>query len=142
MSNFIYNSYCVVHPGAEQISLTAAYNPAQEAAASAADRVERRDSHFSFICSMVAVLALLAGLALAGESSTLLVGMAVWMLALVGWALSLPVVRRGLVSMRQGLRAWRKSRQQAAADEQVWKVALHDARLMADLARAMDRQER
>lgn len=142
MSNFIYNSYCVVHPGAEQISLTAAYNPAQEAAASAADRAERRDSHFSFICSMVAVLALLAGLALAGESSTLLVGMAVWMLALVGWALSLPVVRRGLVSMRQGLRAWRKSRQQAAADEQVWKVALHDARLMADLARAMDRQER
>jgi hypothetical protein len=33
MSNFIYNSYCVVHPGAEQISLTAEYRPVQEAAA-------------------------------------------------------------------------------------------------------------
>ena len=34
------------------------------------------------------------------------------------------------------------SRQQAATDERVWNAALQDARLMADLARAMDRQSR
>ena len=136
MSNFIYNSYCVVHPGAESISLTTAYRPAEEAAAA----VAASDSHFSFICSMVAVLALLVGLALAGESATLLVGMMLWMLALVGWALSLPAVRRGLVSMRQGVRAWQRRRRLAAEDERVWKLALQDARLMADLSRAMSAQ--
>ncbi|MEG2045377.1 MAG: hypothetical protein RR855_00665 [Comamonas sp.] len=138
MSNFIYNSYCVVHPGAEQISLTADYHPAQEADAA----VAARDADFSFICSMVAVLALLAGLALAGESNTALVGTLLWVLALAGWALSLSSVRRGLVTLRQGLRAWQNSRRMAAEDERTWKMALHDARLMADLARAMDRQER
>ena len=138
MSNFIYNSYCVVHPGAEQITLTAAYNPAQEAEAA----VAARDADFSFICSMVAVLALLAGLALAGESNTALVGTLLWVLALAGWALSLSSVRRGLVLLRQGLRAWQNSRRMAAEDEHTWNMALHDARLMADLARAMDRQER
>jgi hypothetical protein len=30
----------------------------------------------------------------------------------------------------------------AAEDERTWNMALQDARLMADLARAMDRQER
>jgi hypothetical protein len=41
---------------------------------------------------------------------------------------------------RAGYRAWTESRQQAAADERIWNAALQDARLMADLARAMDRQ--
>ena len=138
MSNFIYNSYCVVHPGAEQITLTAAYHPAQEAEAT----VAARDADFSFICSMVAVLALLAGLALAGESSTALMGTLLWVLALAGWALSLSSVRRGVVTLRQGLRAWQHSRRMAAEDERTWNMALQDARVMADLARAMDRQER
>ena len=91
---------------------------------------------------MVAVLALLAGLALAGESSTALMGTLLWVLALAGWALSLSSVRRGVVTLRQGLRAWQHSRRMAAEDERTWNMALHDARLMADLARAMDRQER
>jgi hypothetical protein len=42
--------------------------------------------------------------------------------------------------IRAGYRAWTESRQQAAADERIWNAALQDARLMADLARAMDRQ--
>ena len=66
MSNFIYNSYCVVHPGAEQISLTAEYRPVQEAAAPV-----RRSAHFSFVWPLVAVMALLAAFASAGEGSAL-----------------------------------------------------------------------
>lgn len=137
MSNFIYNSYCVVHPGAEQISLTAEYRPVQEAAAPV-----RRSAHFSFVWPLVAVMALLAAFASAGEGSALLVGMLMWVLALAGWALSMSSVRRSLVSLRQGLRAWQHSRRMAAEDERTWNMALQDARLMADLARAMDRQER
>ena len=55
------------------------------------------------------VLALLAGLALAGESTTARVGTLLWVLALAGWALSLSSVRRGLVRLRQGLAEWAHS---------------------------------
>lgn len=135
MSNFIYNSYCVVHPGAAETSLTAAYRPAQEASAAASTA-----SPASFVWASVAVLALLAAFAQAGEGAMAVVGMALWLLALVGWALSLPSVRRGIVLARQGLRAWHVSRRQAAEDERTWHMALQDARMMADLSRAMSAQ--
>lgn len=137
MSNFIYNSYCVVHPGAAETTLTAAYRPAQPA--SNAAPVSSASSS-SFVWASVAVLALLAAFAQAGEGAMAIVGMALWLLALVGWALSLPAVRRGIVVARQGLRAWNVSRRQAAEDERTWHVALQDARLMADLSRAMSAQ--
>jgi hypothetical protein len=53
-------------------------------------------------------MALLAAFASAGEGSALLVGMLLWVLALAGWALSMSSVRRSLVSLRQGLRAWQQ----------------------------------
>lgn len=137
MSNFIYNSYCVVHPGAETISLTTAYQPAEVDPAPV-----KRTADFSLLWAMVGVLALLAAVSLNGEGSALLVGMLLWALALVGWGLSLPSVRRGLVLLRKGFHAWQVARREAAEDERTWNMALHDARLMADLARAMDRQER
>lgn len=136
MSNFIYNSYCVVHPGAEQITLTAAYRPVQ-----AAEPAVARTAHSStFIWASVAVLSLLAAFASAGEGAALLVGMLLWGVALVGWALSLAPVRRSLTALRQGLRAWKRSRRQAAEDERTWQLALQDARMMADLSRAMSAQ--
>ncbi len=83
---------------------------------------------------------LLAALASAGEGAALLVGMLLWVVALVGWALSLASVRRSLAGLRQGLRAWQRSRRQAAEDERTWQLALQDARMMADLSRAMSAQ--
>ena len=101
MSNFIYNSYCVVHPGAEPMTLTEAYRPAQDAAPAAA----RTARSSTFVWASVAVLSLLAALASAGEGAALLVGMLLWVVALVGWALSLASVRRSLAGLRQGLRS-------------------------------------
>jgi hypothetical protein len=58
----------------------------------------------------------------------------------MGLALFSAPARRAAMMARAGYRAWTESRQQAAADERIWNAALQDARLMADLARAMDRQ--
>lgn len=46
-------------------------------------------------------------------------------------------VRRSSVTLRAGYRAWVSSRRQAAEDERTWNAALKDARLMAELSRAM-----
>jgi len=136
MSNFIYNSYCVVHPGAEQVSLTTEYRQVAEAAPA------ERGQHLSFLLIAVAAMAVLAAFASAGEGALQVAGMALWVLAVAGLVLSFAAVRRSLKLVGQALRAWQHSRQQAAADEHIWNAALQDARLMADLARAMDRQER
>ncbi|WP_244146208.1 hypothetical protein [Comamonas antarctica] len=50
--------------------------------------------------------------------------------------------RRAAVMVRAGHRDWVQSRKQAAEDERTWNAALQDARIMADLSRAMQRQDR
>ncbi len=53
-------------------------------------------------------------------------------LALVG-----SPVTRGAARVRTGLRHWREVRRQREEDRKLWNLALHDARVMADLSRAM-----
>lgn len=50
--------------------------------------------------------------------------------------------RRTSVTLRAGYRGWVQSRRQAAEDERTWNAALQDARVMADLSRAMQNQGR
>ena len=50
------------------------------------------------------------------------------------------VARRTAATLRAGHRAWVQSRKQAAEDERTWNAALKDARIMADLSRAMQHQ--
>lgn len=52
------------------------------------------------------------------------------------------VLRRASVTARAGHRDWVQSRKQAAEDERTWNAALKDARIMADLSRAMHSQDR
>lgn len=136
MSNFIYNSYCMVHARAPLTTLTTPYCPAagSEAPAPAQSSVQ---PHLSFAVASLAVLGLLAAASATGDRAMLMVGALLWMMALVGWALSIPAVRRGLVTLRLGVRAWHRSRRKEAEDAHTWNTALQDARMMADLSRAM-----
>ena len=52
------------------------------------------------------------------------------------------LVRRAAVTVRAGHRDWVQSRKQAVEDELIWNAALKDARIMADLSRAMQGQAR
>ncbi|GGH65863.1 hypothetical protein GCM10010975_34090 [Comamonas phosphati] len=147
MSNFIYNSYSVEHPGVVHFYQA----DEQRLAGLQAARRERYEPApqplLSYLIAGAAVLVVVfaALFESAGSwSNGLLLSawMVLWAIAFAGVALLYAPVRRTLKMMRYGYRAWVQSRQQAAADDRIWNAALQDARLMADLARAMDRQRR
>lgn len=61
-----------------------------------------------------------------------------WGIAFAGMALLATPVRRAVTLLRAGVQAWTGARRRAAEDAQTWNAALHDARIMADLSRAMN----
>lgn len=142
MSNFIYNSYCVEHPGVVRV-----YQASDERmAALAAEHQAKSQASIRWIVALVVLAALAVGIFQATETWSnghmMAAWLVLWAMAFASVALFSAPARRALNMARSGYRAWVKSRQQAAADERVWNAALQDARLMADLARAMDRQSR
>ena len=149
MSNFIYNSYCVEHPG--EVRIYQADDERMAAAAAASSRRRRveypRQPLLSYLIAGAAVLVLLAARwietsDIQGNMPMLTAWMVLWTMAFASIALFSTPARRAIHMLRAAYRGWSRSRQQAASDERVWNAALHDARLMADLARAMDRQSR
>lgn len=62
---------------------------------------------------------------------------ALWAIGFAALALFAAPARRLGAALRQGVKGWSTRRKQAAADQQLWSVALTDARVMADLSRAM-----
>lgn len=49
-------------------------------------------------------------------------------------------VTRAAAGIRTGLATWTAARKQRREDEKLWNVALNDARVMADLSRAMSQE--
>ncbi len=72
------------------------------------------------------------------EGHLLAAWMLLWLVAFASLALLAAPARRGALLLRQGARAWSAARRQAREDERTWNAALQDARLMADLSRAMN----
>ncbi|MBS0508880.1 MAG: hypothetical protein JSR53_16005 [Proteobacteria bacterium] len=64
--------------------------------------------------------------------------MVLWGIAFAGMALLAVPARNAVALVRSGAKAWAEARRHAAEDEKTWNAALHDARLMADLSRAMN----
>jgi hypothetical protein len=60
-----------------------------------------------------------------------------WIVAFAALALLAAPARRTATALRAGLKDWNQRRLQAAQDEQYWQAALADARIMADISRAM-----
>jgi len=60
-----------------------------------------------------------------------------WVVAFAALALLATPVKSVSSRFRVGLAQWKAARKQAAADERLWEVALTDARVMADISRAM-----
>lgn len=48
-------------------------------------------------------------------------------------------VTAAAAALRRGYASWSAARKQRIEDEKLWSLALHDARIMADLSRAMSR---
>jgi len=60
-----------------------------------------------------------------------------WTVGFAALALLAAPARRVAAALRAGLKAWAAARRQAAQDQRFWDVALTDARVMAEISRAM-----
>lgn len=73
------------------------------------------------------------------EGHLLAAWVVMWAVGFAALALFAAPARRAGAVVRDGLKAWSASRKQAAEDRKLWALALTDARVMADLSRAMSR---
>ena len=71
------------------------------------------------------------------EGHLLAAWIVMWAVAFAALALLAKPARQTSKAVRAGLVRWAAARKQAEADDQLWKVALNDARVMADISRAM-----
>ena len=64
--------------------------------------------------------------------------MVMWVIAFAGMALLAAPARSAVLGLRAAAKAWSDAHRRAAEDERTWNAALRDARIMADLSRAMN----
>ena len=137
MTAFVHTSYPRQHPGVSRAMRAAA----------ALQRVAKQFTGARATASMLLaaiVSALLVGANQVIETWTdghlLMAWITLWLVAFGALALLAAPARRTIEPMRSGFRRWLAARKQAAEDARLWEVALTDARVMADLSRAMSQQ--
>ncbi|MFC5496522.1 hypothetical protein ACFPOE_03170 [Caenimonas terrae] len=74
------------------------------------------------------------------EGHLLVAWIALWTIGFAGLALAAGPVRAAVNQTRASARGWATARRAAAQDEALWQVALSDARVMADISRAMSHE--
>ncbi|HSW16243.1 MAG TPA: hypothetical protein VLJ86_03390 [Ramlibacter sp.] len=76
------------------------------------------------------------------EGHLLAAWIVMWLVAFAGLALLAAPARRAVANAKSALASWRAARRASADDQKLWEVALTDARVMADLSRAMGQAAR
>lgn len=71
------------------------------------------------------------------EGHLLAAWIVMWTIAFAALALLAGPARRAALGLRAGLNQWSVARRQSAEDDKIWAVAQTDARVMADISRAM-----
>jgi undecaprenyl pyrophosphate phosphatase UppP len=71
------------------------------------------------------------------EGHLLAAWIVMWAVAFAAIALFAAPAKRAAAATLAGFKRWNAARKRAAEDEQLWKLALTDARVMADISRAM-----
>lgn len=71
------------------------------------------------------------------EGHLLAAWIVMWTLAFAALALLATPLRRATKVLRSGLKTWAAARREARNDAEYWQAALSDARIMADISRAM-----
>jgi hypothetical protein len=134
MARFIQAHYPTEHAGVARISRAAQI---LRQAARAFDGA--RGAATLLLAAIVASLLVVANELVTTwtEGHLLAAWIVMWVIAFAGLALFAEPARRAGAVARKRLQAWSAARKQAAEDEKLWNVALSDARVMADLSRAM-----
>jgi hypothetical protein len=71
------------------------------------------------------------------EGHLLAAWIVMWAVGFAALGLLASPARSAAAALRTGMRRWVAARRSAAEDEKLWKIALTDARVMADISRAM-----
>jgi hypothetical protein len=134
MTSFVHPDFRTEHPGvarAEQAvarfkSVTAGFDGARGAAS-------------LLLAAFVAALLVVANQVIDTwtDGHLMAAWIGLWTVAFAGLALFATPARKAVRGVRHGLRAWNAARRAAASDRKLWEVALTDARVMADISRAM-----
>lgn len=134
-TSFAYPQGTAVHQGVQRV----------EEAVQAVKRLQLgasglRGASALVLAAVAAALMVVAGQMIEAwaDGHLLAAWMVLWLVAFASLALLPAPARRAVALLSQGARGWSEARRRAQEDERTWNAALHDARLMADLSRAMN----
>jgi hypothetical protein len=134
MTSFVHTEYPAQHPGVARAERAA---DAFKSATSAFDGA--RGMAALLLAAVVSALLVVANQVIDTwtDGHLLSAWIALWVLAFAAIALLASPARRAAVGLRASYQAWAAGRKQAAEDDKLWSLALTDARVMAEISRAM-----
>ncbi len=134
MTSFAHVEYPAQHPGVARAQRTA---ETLKRAASGFDST--RASASLLLAAIVAALVVIANQMVETwtEGHLLAAWTVMWAVVFAAIALFALPAKRAALAIKAGWQRWAAARKQAAEDDQLWRLALTDARVMADLSRAM-----
>ena len=134
MTSFVHREYAQEHPG-----VIRAERVAQAFRQAAKGFSGTRATASLMLAAVVAALVVTANQVMDSwtDGNLMAAWIVLWTIAFAASALLAVPVRQAVSSLRSGLTAWSARRRETSADEQLWKLALTDARVMADISRAM-----
>ena len=134
MANFIHLDYPTQHPGVERASQ-----------AFASLKTLARNFEGARASASLLLAAVVAGLLAVSsqlvdrwtDGHAMAAWLVMWAIAFAALALLASPLRTVSASLRASAKSWNDRRVQAAEDDKLWNLALTDARVMAELSRAM-----
>ncbi|MBC7470373.1 MAG: hypothetical protein H7322_13690 [Ramlibacter sp.] len=134
MTSFVQVAHPAEHPG-----VVRAGRAADSIKGAAKYVVSARGAASMLLAAMVSALLVVANQVIDtwSEGHLMLAWIAMWTVAFATLALSAGPVRSAVRAVRLQLRQWAVARHAAEQDARLWSLALTDARVMADISRAM-----
>jgi hypothetical protein len=134
MTSFVHVDYPSEHPGVVRVE-----RAAQSLKGMVLGFDASRTGASLLLAAIVAALMVVASQVVEtwSEGHLLAAWILLWAVAFAALALLAAPARRAAVALRVGLKRRAEARKRAAEDEQLWQLALTDARVMADINRAM-----
>ncbi len=134
MTSFIQVAQPTEHPG-----VVRAERAADSIRGAAHYVVSPRGAASMLLAAIVSALLVVANQVIDtwSEGHLMLGWIVMWTVAFAALALAAGPVRSTVHGVRQQLRTWAAARHAAEQDDKLWRLALTDARVMADISRAM-----
>ncbi len=134
MTAFAHVDHPTEHPGVVRAERVA------QSVRNIANRLDSARANASMLLAAIVAALLVAANQVVDtwtEGHLLAAWMVMWTVAFAAIALLAGPAHRAAISLRSGYAGFKASRKQAAEDQKFWDIALTDARVMADISRAM-----